>query len=379
MSARRSLPATLSLAAEAVGVYLQHAIVEPLRSAPSLPRAMHYLSTHRCNARCVMCGIWKEGDTAGEDLSPDDLARILADPLFARMQYVGISGGEPFLRDDLDLLFHAFLENCPRLKRLSLTTNGLIPRRMEAALADLADQVRAAGVLLDVSVSVHGIGDTLERIYGVPRAFEKMQRGVELLQSLREQERLTFSFNCVLLADNLENMRDLTQWARERSIPVNFVVGEQRDRFRTGGLEGAFVGEERRGQLLSFLRKVAGDPEQGVPSAVKYLELADVLEGRGTRHLSCYYAMGGVLLGHDGTLYYCPHSRAVGSCRERAPMAIYYDRENLEYRMRELQHRKCPVCPPYTRTRWEIEKDLPRMLAAAVRRRLSRSKPRSGT
>jgi len=370
MSARRSLTATVSLAAEAAGVYLRHAFVEPLRSTPSLPRAMHYLSTHRCNARCVMCGIWKEGDTAEEDLSPAELARILADPLFSRMEYVGVSGGEPFLRDDLGLLLEAFVEHCPRLKRLSLTTNGLIPARMEAGLAQLANLANAAGVLFDVSVSVHGIGATLERIYGVPRAFDKMERGVRLLEDLRDQGRLTFSFNCVLLADNLESARELTRWAGERGIPVSFVVGEQRDRFRTNGLESAFVSPEHRAELLAFLRSVADDPAQGAPSVVKYRELADVLEGRGTRSLSCYYAMGGLLLGHDGTLYYCSHSRAIGSCRDDAPTAIYYQPDNLTYRRRELQHEKCPVCPPYTRTRWEIEKDLPRMLAAAVLRRL---------
>ncbi len=379
MTGRRNIPGMLSLVMEALGVYLRHAVVEPLRSAPSLPRAMHYLSTHRCNARCVMCGIWKEGNTAGEDLSPAELARILADPLFSRMEYVGVSGGEPFLRKDLDLLLEAFLGECPRLKRLSLTTNGLIPQRMEAVLAELADNANAAGVLFDVSVSVHGIGDTLGQVYGVPHAFEKMERGVRLLQDLREQGRLTFSFNCVLLAENLENVRDLTRWAGERSIPVSFVVGEQRDRFRTGGLEGAFIGAERQHELLSFLRSVADDPAQGAPSAVKYRELADVLEGRKTRRLSCYYAMGGLLLGHDGTLYYCPHSRAVGNCRDRAPNSIYYDPENLEYRRRELRQKKCLVCPPYTRTRWEIEKDLPKMLSAIVLRRLQRKEPRLGS
>lgn len=373
MSGRRTVPEALSLAAEAVTVYLQHNLVEPLRNAPSLPRAMHYLSTHRCNARCIMCGIWKEGDTAPEDLSPAELAVILADPLFSRMEYVGVSGGEPFLRDDLVPLLETFLTGCPRIKRLSLTTNGLIPQRAASLLPELADRVREAGVLFDVCVSVHGIGETLAGIYGVPRAFEKMERSVRVLQGLRERGQLTFSFNCVLLADNLNAVGDLTRWAGERDIPVAFVVGEQRDRFRTGGLEGSFIGVDRRRDLLAFLRTIADDPAQGAPSSVKYRELADILEGLGTRRLSCYYAMGGLLLGHDGTLYYCPHSDAVGSCREREPRAVFYDRDSLDYRRNELLRTKCLHCPPYTRTRWEIEKDLPRMAFAALRRRLPRN------
>ncbi len=367
---RRSLPETAGLATEALAVYLQHALIEPFRGAPSLPRAMHYLSTHRCNARCIMCGIWKEGDTSNEDLSPEELAVALSDPLFSRMEYVGMSGGEPLLRHDLVELASAFLEGCRHLKRFSLTTNGLIPQRAESLLPAVADRAGNAGVLFDVCVSVHGTGETLSEIYGVPRAFEKMRRTVEILEALRGEERLSFSFNCVLLAENLDNVRELTRWAGERDIPVSFVVGEQRERFRTGGLENAFVGTGRRKDLISFLRSVADDPAQGAPSAVKYRELADVLEGRRTRRLSCYYAMGGLLLGHDGTLYYCPHSKAIGTVRQRPPREIFYDPVNLDYRRTALLKNRCLTCPPYTRTRWEIEKDLPRMVLASARRRV---------
>jgi len=373
MSGRRTIAAQLSLATEAVGVYLKHALVEPFKSAPGLPRAMHYLSTHRCNARCVMCGIWKEGDTSREDLSPGELAAVLADPLFSRMEFVGVSGGEPFLRDDLIPLLETFLTRCRRIKRLSLTTNGLIPQRIETVLPQLAERARDAGALFDVCVSVHGVGETLARIYGIPRAFEKLERSVRVLAGLRERGRLTFSFNCVLLADNLDAVDELRRWAGERKIPVAFVVGEQRDRFRTAGLQDSFVGLDRRPELVAFLRSVADDPDQSAPSSVKYRELADIFEGRAARRLSCYYAMGGLLLGHDGTLYYCPHSAAVGSCRDRQPHAVFYDPESLRYRRSEILGAKCRRCPPYTRTRWEIEKDLPRMALAALRRRLSRN------
>jgi len=372
MSGNRSFASSLSLGAEALSVYLRYRLVEPLRGRPPLPRAMHYLSTHRCNARCVMCGIWKEDWAPGDDLSPDELSEILSDRLFTRMEYVGMSGGEPFLRDDLPELVAAFPARCSHLKRFSLTTNGLLHRRAEAVLPRLADQCREAGVLFDVCVSVHGTGEALDRVYGVERAFARIERTVGMLEALRREGRLSFSFNCVLLADNLQSVRELCRWAAQRSIPVAFVVGEQRERFRTEGLDDAFVQADRRPELTSFLREVASDPAQGAPSAVKYRELADVLEGRRRRRLSCYYAMGGLLLGHDGTAYYCPHSRAIGSCREASPSEIYFAGGNLAYRRTDLTDGRCASCPPYTRTRWEIEKDLPRMLAAALRRRLGR-------
>jgi MoaA/NifB/PqqE/SkfB family radical SAM enzyme len=334
---------------------------------------MHYISTHRCNARCVMCGIWKETGGRDEELSATDLCTILDDRLFRSMEYVGISGGEPFLRDDLEEICAVIIEKCASLRRLSLTTNGLLTNRLRTALSAISDRVRGAGALLDVSVSVHGMGETLSRIYGVPNAFEKIERTIKALEEFRDNVRLTFSMNCVLLANNLQSARELKTWAESRIIPLSFVVGERRVRFRTDGLEGAFAETNDRKPLIDFLCTLGDDPTQSATSAAKYRELAAMFEGKKTRSLACYYAMGGLLLGHDGRLYYCSHSKEIGACGERLPHEIYYDAKNLEYRARDLLHEECRHCPPYTRTRWEIQKDLGRTVLDMVRHRRSRS------
>ncbi|HHQ49559.1 MAG TPA: radical SAM protein [Acidobacteria bacterium] len=369
---RRTLRRALPLAGEAATVWLRYNFVEPLRSTPSLPRAMHYISTHRCNARCAMCGIWKNQNAPDEELSPEGLRAILGDRLFARMEYFGLSGGEPFLRRDLVELVVAILESCTRLKRLSITTNGLLPERVERTLPAIASRCRKAGVLLDVSVSVHGMDEVLDRIYGVPGAFDRIERTTGTLARMRAEGALTFSFNCVLLAGNLDSVRRLQEWARQREIPIAFVMGEQRERFFTEGLEEAFLDPAAGSELLAFLSERAEDPSLSAVQAEKYRELVRVLEGRGPRRLSCYYAMGGLLLGFDGRLYYCSHSREIGDCTRRSAYEIYTDPANLKYRRRELFGAECRTCPPYTRTRWEIEKDLPRMLLASLRRRIGR-------
>lgn len=368
---RRAPRETVSLAFEAASVWIRHNLIQPFRSKPGLPRAMHYISTHRCNARCVMCGIWKETGTRAEELSPEALRGILADRLFSNMQFVGISGGEPFLRDDLAEVCGVFLEVCHRIKRLSLTTNGLLTGRIGAILPEIADRVRDAGALLDVSVSVHGIGEPLDEIYGVADAFAKIERTIEGLESLRDDGRLSFSMNCVLLSENLVGAEALKQWAAGRRIPLSFVIGEHRPRFRTEGLDGAFVDPDDQQPLIDFLKGLAEDPSQSAVSAGKYREVVAMLEGRKTRSLSCYYAMGGLVLGHDGRLFYCSHSDEIGRCQERSPCEIYYDRDHLAYRERALVQAECRQCPPYTRTRWEIEKDLPRTVFEIVRRKVS--------
>jgi len=375
MKADRTGPIhTVGLAVEAVSVWIRHNLVQRLFPRPGLPRAMHYISTHRCNARCLMCGIWKDAGTRDRELSPAALGEILADRLFSRMEYIGISGGEPFIRDDLRELCDVVLRRCARIKRLSLTTNGLLTRRIHDLLPEIADGTRAAGALLDVSVSVHGMGETLDAIYGVEGAFSKIERTIRVLEELRDQGRLSFSMNCVLLAENLGQADELRTWAGSRGIPLSFVIGEHRSRFRTEGLEEAFVADDDQRKLVDFMRRLTNDQTQSATSAQKYREIADMLEGGATRSLACYYAMGGVLLGYDGRLYYCSHSEEIGSCVERVPYEVYFDAANLEYRRTELLASECRHCPPYTRTRWEIEKDLPRFIRDVVRRKLAASR-----
>jgi MoaA/NifB/PqqE/SkfB family radical SAM enzyme len=377
MSARRTVRETVSLSLEAAAVFLNHNLVEPFRSRPSLPRAMHFISTHRCNARCTMCGIWKEKNSQREEMSADAIDCVLSDRLFSRMEYVGISGGEPFLRDDLVELTGIFLQRCPSLKRLSLTTNGLLPRRIDNVLPEVTRLTARAGVLLDISVSVHGMGEELDGIYGVAGSFDKIERTFSILEEHRNEDRLSFSINCVLLADNIAGAGDLERWADGRGIPINFVVGEQRERFFTEGLEPAFLGPDNENELLTFLHRLALDPRQSASSASKYRELVAILEGRKQRSLACYYAMGGLLLGYDGCLYYCSHSREIGNCLDRPAHQIYFESNNLDYRSRELLNAECRTCPPYTRTRWEIEKDLPRAVAEIVRQNLRRTRRKS--
>ena len=369
---RRTAGESIQLASDALSVWFRHNLVQPLRSKPMAPRAMHFISTHRCNARCVMCGIWKETGTEKEELSPEALDRILADGLFAKMEYVGISGGEPFLREDLTDLCRVVVRRCPGLKRISLTTNGLLTRRMAVDLPEIAAETLAAGALLDVSVSVHGMGTTLDEIYGVERSFGRIERTVELLKGLRNDGRLSFSMNCVLLTENLAHAHELRSWAAGNGIPLSFVIGEHRLRFRTEGLDEAFVSGDDEKKLIEFLAELADDEAQSAVSAEKYREILAMLEGRRTRTLSCYYAMGGLLLGYDGRLFYCSHSKEIGNCLDRSPAEIYYDPKNLGYRQDALIRAECGRCPPYTRTRWEIQKDLPRSLAGILRQKLTR-------
>jgi MoaA/NifB/PqqE/SkfB family radical SAM enzyme len=317
-----------------------------------------------------MCGIWKENDSVDKEMSLKDLDSLLNDRLFSRLEYIGISGGEPFIRNDIVELIDVFQKRCRALKRISLTTNGILTKRIEDEIARIVRSSKENDVLLDISISFHGLGDLLARIYGVDRAFDKICRTIDLLKVYRQNNELTFSLNCVLLNENLEAAPALLNWARENSIPISFVLGEERDRFFNNEMKSMFVSEEQRETLLGFLRELSRGSSFKNLGAMKYRELIHMIEGTKNRSLSCYYGFSGFLLGYDGTLYYCSHSEGIGNCLKDSAYEIFYDRDNLQYRQRELIRKECRRCPPYTRTRLELEKDIFKIIKFVLKERI---------
>lgn len=125
--------------------------------------------TWRCNSRCRICDVWSR-PPRGAELTPRDyqaLPRSLID--------ISLGGyGEPYLRDDIDDVVWSIHERCPRA-RLVLVTNGLLPER-------IAEQTRRMPRGVAVRVSLDGIGPTHDDVRGVPGAFDKAMRTLDLLE-----------------------------------------------------------------------------------------------------------------------------------------------------------------------------------------------------
>ena len=52
--------------------------------------------TYRCPMRCKMCNIWDNPTTPSEEFKPELLEKL------PKMRSVNITGGEPFVRDDIE-------------------------------------------------------------------------------------------------------------------------------------------------------------------------------------------------------------------------------------------------------------------------------------
>jgi len=343
--------------------------LQPLVARPFLPTTLVMYVTYRCNSRCVMCGIWQHRDQVDKtgEFSLEELDQILSDRLFRNIRHLNINGGEPTLRGDLPDLVRTAIGRLPRLQWITMSSNALLTDRLVPLVKRIGQICTAEKLRFSLGVSFHGLAGVSDRVFGIEGAFARQMESLAALQGMAFKDGHNLSLHCVVTAANVSNLQALLHWSQERRLPISFALGEVRDRFLNRQKAGQVrLDADQTALFVQFLRQLSREKALFNPSAYRYHHLADMLELGRPRTMACHYALGGVILGSQGELYYCPHSRCLGECRTQAAYDIYYSPQNLDYRKEGLEQSECLRCPPYTFNRLEFAKDLLKYLKFVV-------------
>src|SRR5437667_3503041 len=85
------------------------------------PTVLHVNVNLRCNTTCAMCSIWEL--KSPHALSLEQFDTIFADPVYRRVEYIILAGGEPTLRNDLPEIVELMHRHMPRLKKILIPSN----------------------------------------------------------------------------------------------------------------------------------------------------------------------------------------------------------------------------------------------------------------
>lgn len=135
-------------------------------------RSAYLHVTHRCNLRCVGCYSGVPDRNGRADMPLDEVQLIVDRLAAAGVERLVISGGEPFLRDDLPLI--AERARTAGIRWVDVLTNGTVVT---------AEKLRALAPFVDrVSVSFDGAdADSVPAIRRENR-FDELVRAVELIR-----------------------------------------------------------------------------------------------------------------------------------------------------------------------------------------------------
>lgn len=295
-----------------------------------------------CNARCKVCNIWHKEDKTM--LSIHELERILSDPIFRRIEYVIVSGGEPTLRDDLAEVVLLMLQKMPNLRKIGIPTNGIATNKCVSHFQKIAKACIEHDVLLSVSVSLDGVGEVYECVRGVEGGYQKLINTISKLKELNNEVEFNFSIGSTLSGLNVYDAYNLHEVANSLDVNINFVVAALSESYfdNKNLADNIMLNEEQKHFLALFLQERIKNSPSISEMPFYYEKALEMLNGA-KRSMPCPFQDQGLVLNADGTLHYCTNSRTIGNVHERLPSDIYKDPKNLAYR-KHLVAEVCPGC-----------------------------------
>jgi len=159
--------------------------------------------TYRCQMRCKMCNIWKNPTDREKEINPGEL-KILPNCF----KFINLTGGEPFLRNDLEEVIRVL---SPKTQRIVISTSGWHYER----ILKIVPRFKNVGV----RVSIEGLSIVNDQLRGREGGFD---RGLKTLLGLKRAGVKDIGFGITVSNHNSEDM--LWLYELGRSIGMEFAT-----------------------------------------------------------------------------------------------------------------------------------------------------------
>jgi len=177
----------------------------------SLPSFCTFLITWQCNSKCKMCNIWKKDK--GDELNLVEIKNIFSQ---IRLNAIRISGGEPFLREDLVEIVN-IIQEYSRPNLFHITSNGFLTNRIVSFIKQCNKTNN-----LHIKISIDAFGEKHNQIRGIPNAYEQATNTLKKLAELRKKYKFYLGVNQTI-TDNqgLEDYQKLNKILQPFNIKVH--------------------------------------------------------------------------------------------------------------------------------------------------------------
>ncbi len=293
--------------------------------------------TYRCNARCIMCDIWKTTSTSGNELVPEDY-KLLPTSL----KNINISGGEPFLRNDLPEVINVITQRCPNA-RLVFSTNGLSPKLMEKALPGIL-KIRPD---IAIRFSLDGIDSKHQEMRGIPDAFERVMSSVNIANAFGVKD---VGFAYTATNDNLDQLLEVYYLAKRQGVGYS-LCGVAHN----SAIEGYFGQANKEIKDTELLRTQINVLLKDHLHTWNLNDLARAYQEFGIyyrevykkRHISCNAAASHFYMDPSGNIFSCNvANKYLGNIREESFETLWNSKKAVDVRAfaRHCPHQCWMIC-----------------------------------
>jgi radical SAM protein with 4Fe4S-binding SPASM domain len=311
---------------------------------PQHPTFMILQTTVACNSRCRMCSIWKM--VPENEMSLEEIQRLFADPYMKRLRWLNLTGGEPFMRQNFAEIVKSAAEHLPNLEIIAIPTNGFMPDRVEKTTLEMLEYLKGTEILLNVNISIDGIGAKHEEIRRIPGGFDKVTESLRRLQAIgKRNPQLESGVEAIITGLNVGEMRKIYEGLKDHTDHVNLTPAI---------ISSYYLGNEQMAsdvklsapdieEMLEFLEEM----ERKEPAYAFYFNNVRSIYMHGHRTFPCMMGWKSMYVNATGEVFPCHllgPDYLMGNLREASMEDIWTGPQAKEIRQRLKAEKFCKVC-----------------------------------
>jgi radical SAM protein with 4Fe4S-binding SPASM domain len=290
-------------------------------------RCIRYTTTWECNSKCDSCNIWQIDPKKDEIMTLEQLQTFAHNKLLKDVRRIIISGGEPFLLEDLPERLEILHKAIPKAY-FGMTANGLTPDRilrLVKRIYELSPDIN----LINLGLSLNGRPEIHDRSRGIKGAFDKTMKTFELIKDL-----VPVRFSFTFLPYNIDEYKWVQQFAKEHCTEAYICWTVISNRFFDRNFLGGMTIQEFYQHLRPLLNEVVSSIEK------RYLYNSFIEE----RLLDCTAFRDYFHIDPYGNIFPCnfklTDDRILGNIKEKRFDEIWDQKERLKI----IKEIKCGVC-----------------------------------
>jgi MoaA/NifB/PqqE/SkfB family radical SAM enzyme len=193
------------------------------------PTFLVFSVTGQCNARCGICFYHGHVNQRRNELTLPEIERFSRK--FGPLLSLVLTGGEPFMRQDLPEICKIFYKNNDAFA-INISTNGFFSEQIEKAARQILRDCKKA--VLSIDLSIDDLGEKHDRMRGLPDAFNKMLDTHDRLLKLKKSyPNLWVKANTTFCAYNQDRMGEIRKGIKRDfnfdDHSISLIIGNPRD------------------------------------------------------------------------------------------------------------------------------------------------------
>ena len=311
---------------------------------PKKPFKLNFSITGKCNSMCKTCYLWKK--RAVKEMTLEEINSLFSkNPFF---QWISLTGGEPFLRNDLVEICNIAKKHCKNLALLSIPTNGIQTSKI---VKDVQEIIKLKIPMFVVTVSIDGPRKEHDWIRGV-KCWKKSTRTLARLMELRNRNFSVFPaytispFNMGLFAKTVK--------AVQKEIPEIKASDFQVNIFH----RSAFYANEGIKIEKNFNKKVVGEIDK-ISTTAKfpglnpakllsrlYLRIGKKCFEKNQNLVKCSALKSSIHINSQGNVFPCTMSnRAIGNlAKANYDLTKIINSKEAKSALERIQRGECGLC-----------------------------------